>query len=284
MNYNKTNVDDIKKIYDQEINRKKTLDEKYAPIKDEDSTRVRILPANKQGRAFFVKSGYHKIGDEYVTCPKMSRGLRCPVCELVSKLYKSKNIADVELAGQLKAKKRFYFNVVVRGEEEKGARVLVTGIKLYEKVLASIVDPEIGDITDPMNGFDFIISKKMKAGYWNYDDSVVARKQSKLDEDPAKAAATIEKQHDLEDEIKLFTFEELKQKLDEFFATNITESAPAMRSAEDAVVVKNVMPGTIITEKVVAAPVNAKPAEPAADADLDSFISTINKLREESGA
>lgn len=291
MNYNKLNMDEMKKLFDEEVNKKKSMDDRYVNIADNATTKVRILPSNLPGRQFFVKSGFHKVGEEYVTCPKLSKGLRCPICEKVAQLYKSKDAADLELARMLKAKKKFYFNAIVRGEEDKGVRILTTGIKLYEKILSSIVNPEIGDITDPINGYDFNITKKMKGEYWNYDDSEAARKQSKLSEDQNMITEWINKQQDLESQVSLLTYDELKKKLVDYFSSGtesvetVSVAAPAI---EEAVKVKNVMPAASNTTATVAAPaapkveakVEATKSENS-DEDLADFVSKINKLKEE---
>ena len=48
------------------------------------------------------------------------------------------------------AKQRFFSPVLVRGEEQEGIRVWGYGKMAYEKLLTIVLDPDYGDITDPM--------------------------------------------------------------------------------------------------------------------------------------
>ena len=273
MEYNKLNLDELREIYAREIEKKKPTDERFVVIKEEATTKVRILPSNKPGRQFFIKSGVHKVGEDWIDCPKHTKGLRCPVCEEVARLYKSTNPADIELARSLKAKKKFYFVAIVRGEEDKGPRILNVGVKLYEKILNTILNPEVGDITDPESGFDFNITKKMKAGYWNYDESEAARRQSKLSENKEEAAKWINEQPDAEILINIQEYDVIKSKLINFIAPG--NMAHAMNVAESVVAAKESAP-------VIQPPQPPKaPAAVEKDEDITDFANKIAKLRED---
>lgn len=208
-------IEKFRKIFEQEVEKKKILDAKYADgdIKDGE-TYIRILPNKDPNKHFFLKSGFHKIFGEYYNCPKEFKNAKCPICEYVSKLYRSNQMEDIELARELKKVKRYYYNVVVRGAEDKGVRVLTSGIKLFEKIIGACANPEIGDISDAKEGYDFIIKKRMKDGYWNYDLSEASRRSSPLNADPKKAEEWIQAQYDLEKEVTINTYQELKEVLD----------------------------------------------------------------------
>lgn len=285
------NLEDVKKMLDAEVNGKKQKDEKYVDVADEAITRVRILPP-KDSKNFYLKSGYHVIEEKFYTCPKYTNGSRCPICDKVSKLYRSKDPADIELARSLKARKRFYFNAIDRSVEEKGPKILITGIKLFQKILDSICNVEIGDITDPETGYDFLINKTKIGDFWNYDKSEVSRKTSKLSTDPEKAKQWIANQYDLAAQVTIPEYDELAEALANFLAYDNSTVDAAKKIVENK---NTVMPSSVVeqaksammnkpatTTTPAAAPVTETSAAPEDDdKDMSDFIANLNKLKEE---
>ena len=282
---NNNQLDEMKKYYAKEFNRR-IGDDKYVAI-NEGETRVRILPSTDPSQQFFVKSGFHKIAGEYINCPRMFKNKKCPICEKVSQLYNSQRPDDIELARQIKATKRFYYNVIVRGQEDKGVRVLTSGVKLFEKILGSIINEEIGDITDIKNGYDFIVKKCMKSGYWNYDNSEASRKQSLLHEDPKKAEEWMNNQWPLEEEVTLLSYNELKDLLEEFLT-----GTGGTAQLEEKVIEKNSAPIPKPVETKTEAPKQEAPSatpkveestteQKANDSDLEKFEDELNSIRNE---
>ena len=274
------NVDEMKKIFDKEFNKKK-LDDKYFVV-PEGKSKVRLLPASHGRKMPFLKAGYHKLGDQYYNCPKMVKEEKCPICEKVKTLYSSGKLDDTELARQIKVNKKFFFNVISRTEEAKGPRILTCGIKLFEKILGAFINEEIGDVTDVKTGFDLNIDKSMKAGYFNYDASEFARKQSVLSEDQAQIAEWIEKSFNLDEEVKIQTYNELKVALLTFL------SPPA----DDSVILAQVQEKNSAGEEPKAfvqptapkaSPLPPVPQTGGADPALDKFQDEIKKLREQIG-
>lgn len=275
-------IEKFKKIFDQEINKKKVMDAKYADtdIKEGD-TAIRILPSNDPEKHFFLKSGFHKIMGEYYNCPKEFKNAKCPICEYVSKLYKSQNIEDLELAKELKKTKRFYYNVVVRSAEDKGVRVLTSGIKLFEKIIGACANPEIGDITDLNEGYDFKVHKRMKDNYWNYDLSEAARKSTPASADPAKTKAWMSSLFDLEKEVTLLSYSELKEILDNALQQLTGEPisrqpqrapAPAQMSSVEEKVMNIQAP----TPNLAPAPA---PAEDKIDEEIEAFKKSLEDIK-----
>jgi hypothetical protein len=130
---------------------------------------VRILPPKPGTEDFYVESRVHyNVGPnkKMVTCGKVARGT-CAVCDFVDALFKSGDKEDEKLAKRMKATSRYYFNVVDRtvGEKDEGyGDILVfgAGATIFTDILGIIVDPDFGDITDPDNGRDVIITKSGK--------------------------------------------------------------------------------------------------------------------------
>ena len=71
----------------------------------------------------------------------------------------------------IKPNERYYFNIIVRDEEERGVVKWSCGKTIYTKILEGIVGnesnpnvPRLGDITDPKKGYDLHIRKIVKNG------------------------------------------------------------------------------------------------------------------------
>ena len=101
---------------------------------------------------------------------------------------------------------------------------------MFEKIIGACANPEIGDITDLKEGYDFRVNRRKKDGYWNYDLSEAARKTSPVSADPAKVTELMGNLFDLDKEVTILTYLELKGVLDNALA-QITgggaQSAPA---------------------------------------------------------
>lgn len=130
---------------------------------------IRILPPTPGTEDFYVESLVHyNVGPnkKMVTCGKMARGT-CAVCSYVDALFKSGDKQDEALAKRMKAKSRYYFNVIDRTVEdtaEEFGNVLVygSGPTVFTDILGIIVDPDYGDITNADEGYDLIITKSGK--------------------------------------------------------------------------------------------------------------------------
>jgi hypothetical protein len=283
-------IEKFRKIFEQEVEKKRILDAKYADgdVKDGE-TYIRILPNKDPNKHFFLKSGFHKIFGEYYNCPKEFKNAKCPICEYVSKLYRSTQMEDVELARELKKVKRYYYNVVVRGAEDKGVRILTSGIKLFEKIIGACANPEIGDISDAKEGYDFIIKKRMKDGYWNYDLSEASRRASPLNPDSVKAEAWIQSQYDLEQEVTINTYQELKEVLDNALnnrgtgTTTVSASTITTEVAKPVFVKQEAPTPTPISVAAPVAPVVAPVLEEEVveEEEIDDEIAKFRKNLEE---
>ena len=138
----------------------------------------------------------HYIDKKEYICPNKNRELlgdkvtsnKCPICTFASKLYndsqielkgrKPNKISDVEKANSPKLaeacelfemfkdympKTSIYSNVIVRGQEDEGAKILWLTPKAFEQILTiredQIDEEESKDITDIVVGSDFKIFK-----------------------------------------------------------------------------------------------------------------------------
>lgn len=147
---------------------------------------VRRILWPKGDRDSFYSEGFLHFslgsdGKQVVTCPKtFDSKNRCPVCEYVEQLQKSKNKDDKKLANDIKMKKRIYVNVLNRDSEEDAdtPKVLPIGVQILKGLLEAICDPDYGDITDPENGTDVTITRKGQG--LNTEYSVLPKKKESV--------------------------------------------------------------------------------------------------------
>jgi len=154
---------------------------------------LRIVP-DPDGDPFKEFWFHYGVADEPgFLCPKKNHGDKCPVCEFVSELYSTRDEEDRKMANQLRAKQRFFSPVIVRGEEDKGVRLWGYSKTVYENLLNLVLNPDYGDITDPENGTDLVISYGKKAGQmFPSTDIQPRRRSSALDDDSSKAREWME--------------------------------------------------------------------------------------------
>jgi hypothetical protein len=123
---------------------------------------VRIIPyKHADGLDPFVQVFFHwELGDNvnYVVCPKNS-GLReeCPICDMVTNLYASKDSKQIALAKKIRARSRWYVPVVVRGEEDHGVRFWGFGADVRREFYKYVKKKGYEEPFSPTNGFDFSV-------------------------------------------------------------------------------------------------------------------------------
>ena len=79
---------------------------------------IRFLPNPDPNGIFYKGALQHKVGENYVFCPK-TEGKPCPICEKYNKLWKIETPASIKLAREIKPKEQYLYNIVVRQEGEK---------------------------------------------------------------------------------------------------------------------------------------------------------------------
>jgi len=203
------NIEELRNKYNQ-INKVPSKDNadflKKFLMMEEGETIVRILPWKDDTQEFYSETGIHRINDRNYHCPKVKGG-ECPMCDLSFKLWNTKDESNMDLARQIKARKRFYLNAVERATGE--VKILSVGIKLFSKILDCFFDDDYGDITDVAVGHDFKIVKD-KSGQWpDYSKSAPKPKQTPLGSDK-EIAEYMDTLHDVHGLIKVASYEDLK--------------------------------------------------------------------------
>lgn len=183
---------------------------------------VRFLPPSDPDGLFFYETAQHRIGDNYFFCPK-SEGEDCPICEYYKGLYDDGSDDAVALAREIKPRKQYLYNIVVRDELGQDSdnplevHTYMSGKTLYEALMDYFFDPDYGDLTDVEEGYDFVIVKEQgDLGFPNYKKSKPRKNGSPLFEDDDSIEEVLKNIISLRDEVEYKEYDELKESLKKF--------------------------------------------------------------------
>lgn len=158
------------------------------------------------------KTPFHITYQHYLDIPGTDRSVKfdcprydtpkgaCEVCDESERLKKLGTQIDKDRGFKLKARRRVYANIIVRGKEDAGVRVFAFGKGIHEDLIKIRKDPEDGgDFTNPSaEGFDIVIHKTGEKLNTEYDVKA-GRNQRALSEDAVEMKKWILKdQFDLE--------------------------------------------------------------------------------------
>ena len=158
----KSNLDILKKRFEERQTRGNF--KFWKPIRNGKYT-VRFLPPESDDSLFYKETAQHKIGDSYFFCPKIE-GDDCPICEFYKALYDKGTDEAVALAKEIKPRKQYLYNIVVKDElgkaveDSKKVMVYASGKILFETLMDYFFDDDYGDLTDVESGYDFVINKE----------------------------------------------------------------------------------------------------------------------------
>jgi|TARA_R110000765_G_scaffold63681_1_gene123964 hypothetical protein len=204
------NINDLKKKYDEIKNLGKPRDNSDFLSKffmmEEGTSVVRVLPSKDDEGQFYSETAIHRINDRNHHCPRIKGG-ECPICDLYFRLWKEPGDDLHAVAREIKARRRYYLNVIDRRDEK--VKILSVGQKLFEKVLDCFFDEDYGDISDLKAGWDFKITKDTQGQWPNYDKSAPKPKQSEAGTD-SQIATWMDELHDIAGLVKIATYEDLK--------------------------------------------------------------------------
>ena len=159
-------------------------------------------------------------------CPKRNYGEDCPICEFASSLWREGTDQNDEeskkLAKSLFVRARYFSPVVVRGREDEGVKIYGYGKRAYENLLGYILDPDYGDITDPLEGTDISLTytKPTTPGAYPQTSLKMRRNTSSLLEDKEAIPALLDSMPDFESLFERHTSEEIDAILDEQLSGN----------------------------------------------------------------
>lgn len=177
--------------------------------------RIRLLPwkDSEDGQPFKERWFYY-LGNKPSILTPHQFGKSDPINDLIRKLYSSGKPDDKTLAKKLQPKLRIYAPVLVRGGEDKNVQIWSFGKQVYQRLLGFFMDGDIGDILDPETGWDLLVKITQTPGKQFPDTTVdVARRSTKLSDDPTQAKAWLDGVPNIDDIYKLRSFEEISNVL-----------------------------------------------------------------------
>lgn len=197
---------------------------------------VRILPS-KFDKANPFREVYFHYGFAKGPIIALSNfGEKDPIVEFAKNLRKSSDKEDWQLAKKIEPKLRYFAPVIVRGEEEKGARLWEFGKLIYEQLLGIAADEDYGDFTDITDGRDFTVEA--------VEDTVAGRKATKcnlrvkpktssISEDGALVTKLLEDQPDIFAINRKYSFDDLKVILDKWLNPDEDTETPIASATEE---------------------------------------------------
>lgn len=175
-----------------------------------------------------------------------------PIKEFQKKLYQEGSEKSKDLAKKLYAKPQGYAPVIVRGEEDKGARVWRFSPQTYERILSFFMKKGIKPINDPKNGRDLsvVLEKDPKK---RYPTTTVDLEfdSTPLSEDAKQATEWMESIPNLSEKFEEKSYEELKSLLDKWLNPPETSENEGESASEPVAPKKETKRGTFVDEASV---------------------------------
>lgn len=225
---------------------------------------IRFLPPLDPDGVFFRETAQYKLGDNYFFAPYID-GEPDPIYDYYRALYKKGTDDAIALAKEIKPRKQYLYNIVVKeeqGEETENpseVQVYMSGKILFETLMDYFMDDEYGDLTDVEEGYDFqLIKEQGDLGFPNYKKSKPRKNPTPLFEDDDMIEEVLKARKNLDDEIEYKTFEELKQILDHFLQS---------KDQEDNITV----PGAEVPKTESKKVEKSAPSDETEDDDMDDF-------------
>lgn len=209
----------LRKRFDEISGNKKRSNDFWKP--DVGTHYVRILPMNiESGIPFVERRFYYNIGGSRPILAPYQFNKPDPIQELIKKVRDE----NYDLAKLLFDKSRIYAGVIVRGEEEKGPQLWSFGKKVYEQLLSIMIDPDYGDITDPLEGRDIKVTVSKTQGFqFPMVSSVDARpKVTPLSTDSDLASGWLENIPNVDEIYSLMSYEEIEKVVNDWLDAGAT--------------------------------------------------------------
>ena len=237
----------------------------WKPAAGEHKVRGLPWPLTPDGMPFIERRFYYLGTNAGILAPSQF-GKPDPINDLLRKLYSTGKPEDRNLAKQLQPKMRAYMPVIVRGQEDKGVQVWSFGKMVYQRLLGFFTEEDVGDILDPLEGFDLKVMISQAAGKQYMDTTVdAARRSSKLCDDADVAKKWLDGIPNIDDMYRQKSVQEIEQVLNTWLATGNTDEVSDEGSSRGHDRPKDELDKLVdeVKSEVRSAPASAKPAEPA---------------------
>lgn len=180
----------------------------------EGKTIVRFLPAMAGMPGPLVEVMQHFVrlpGKEkpvVFACPRSMAREFCPLCARADQYRGSRHKKDQEMARELYSSLRVYANVIDRGDEAAGPKILGFGRTIYSDLIKLREDDDFGDFTHPKSGYDIQITRT-GTGRFSTKYTVIPRMPGA----PLKNMQWVELQPDLSSLVEVPSLEEIEKRL-----------------------------------------------------------------------
>ena len=180
---------------------------------------IRIVPT-ADGDPFKEFFFHYNLGKNAgFLSPKKNFGEDDPLDTFIRQLFNEGTEESTKMAKNLMARQRFFSPVIVRGQE--GIKIWGYGKTVYEQLLNLVLNPEYGDITDPQEGTDLLLSYGKPAGAsFPQTKLMPSRRTSQMCKDLEGDACTqlLETIPDFNTLFERKTPQDVQQMLDEYLA------------------------------------------------------------------
>ena len=201
---------------------------------------VRIVPFKyNKNNPFTETFFYYGIGNKTMISP-LNFGEKDPIAEFAKQLRQTSDKENWRLAKKLDAKMRVFAPVIVRGEESEGVKLWQFGKEIYESFLQLAADEEVGDFTDVATGRDIklnTVGPESTGTPYNRTTIGPSMKTSPLSDDAKEVEQWLENQVDPKTVFKKYSFDEMKEALQEWLAPEEAEEGDIIDDEKEEEVV-----------------------------------------------
>ena len=195
---------------------------------------IRVVPSKHNKQIPFTEMMfYYGIGSKNVIASPANWGEKDPIAEFAKQLRQTNDKENWRLAKKLDPKVRIFAPVVVRGEENEGIKLWQFGKEVYQDFLNMAADDEIGDFTDIVSGRDVklnTVGPEVTGTPYNKTTISTSLKESSLSENKSLVEKLLNEQPDPLKVFKKYTYDEVKQSLQEWLATEESDEEGTISS------------------------------------------------------
>jgi hypothetical protein len=189
---------------------------------------VRIVTSKYNPEFPFSELKFHYRITKFPMIALSNFGKQDPIEDFVKELRKTSDKENWSLSGKIEPRTRIFAPIIVRGEEAKGVRLWGFGVNIYKALLALAEDEDIGDYTDPVNGYDLIV-EQVAGNPYPTTTVRLKPKMSPLSTDAAQAEKWLKEQPNPLESFTQYDYDFIKNKLQAFLTPGSEESAaPAL--------------------------------------------------------
>lgn len=209
----------------------------YWKPKQEGKYQIRFVPSKLNKENPFQEVFMHYGIGKFPIVALTNWGEKDPIVDFTKKLRESSDSDNWKLSKKLDPKMRVFAPVIVRGEEEKGVRLFEFSKTIYMELLSIADDEDYGDFTDVVEGFDFVVNASKVQDRPGFALSLRPKpKQTPLSENASSVETWLEKQPLLLEERFKYTYDKLKEELQNFLTDG--EEDDIADANDDSTVVK----------------------------------------------